>query len=446
MKNILTLIFCCFALNGNAQKVLTLDQCLQQALQNNRKLKNALLDIEAAGEQSKEVYANYYPSISTNVIAFHSFDKIVKGDGTIPEEIVILGEQYASYVGMPYSIRELNSAYSAVLSIVEPLYAGGQIHTGNQLTKIQKDAMSLMRQLTEKDVLQKVTEHYWQIASVKYNLRTIEAADKQLQAVYNMVEQCVSAGLTTRNDLLKVKLHMQELASNKLKAENGEHLLRLLLAQEIGLASEDVDIVLDDVEAVNPDDVYVASNDAAMARIELQLAGKGVEAQKLQVKMERGKNLPTFAVGLMGYHTGLGGLSSKVKQNMNTTMTNGIVFGTLSIPISSWFGGTHAIRRQKVKLQQSQNDLQEAREMLNIDVESSWSSLIEAYKQIDIANTSVEEASENLRISTNQYQVGALTITDLLDAETLNRKAQDDLSNAKATYQIRLADYLKKVK
>jgi len=447
MKHILSLILFGITLSGNAQQVLTLEQCLEQALQHNRTLQNAALDIQSATEQKKEAFTNYYPSISANVLAFQAFDKMMKGDGTIPQEIVMLGEQFLPYVGLPYSYNELNRGYSATISAIEPIYAGGQITTGNKLANIQKDVMVLQRQLTEKDVMQKVTENYWQVASVKYNLRTIEAAEKQLQAVYNLVEQYVKAGLTTRNDLLKVKLQMQELASNRLKAENGEHILRLLLAQQIGLANEDIDISLNEMDATQtPDNVYVPSNDAALQRIELQMAGKGVEAQELQVKMERGKNLPTFAVGVMGYHTGFGGISDNMKNYMNTTMTNGLVFGTLSVPISSWFGGTHAIRRQKIKLQQSQNDYLDAQEKLRIDVESAWSSLVEAYKQIDIAKASVEQSEENLRMCNDQYKAGSINLTDLLDAETLNRKAQDLLSNSKATYQIRLSDYLRKVR
>ncbi len=446
MKHILSIILFSIAISSSAQQVLTLDQCLQHALQHNRTLQNAALDIQAATEQKKEVFANFYPNISANVLAFQAFDKMVKGDGTIPQEIAVLGEQFIPYIGMPYSYKELNRGYTATLAAAEPIYAGGQITTGYKLTKIQKDVMILQRQLTEKDVMQKVTENYWQVASVKYNLRTIAAAEKQLDAVYSFVEDVVNAGLTTRNDLLKVKLKQQELASMRLKAENGEHVLRLLLAQQIGMANEDIDVSLDEMDAtITPDDVYVPSLDAAAQRIELQMCGKGVDAQKLQVKMEIGKNLPTFAIGVMGYHAGFGGISNTVKPYMSTSMTNGLVFGTLSVPISSWFGGTHAIRRQKIKLQQWQNDYQDAQEKLRIDVEASWSSLIEAYKQIGIAKTSVEQAEENLRICNDQFKAGTITLTDLLDAETINRQALDLLSNSKADYQIRLSDYRRKV-
>ena len=84
------------------------------------------------------------------------------------------------------------------------------------------------------------------------------------------------------------------------------------------------------------------------------------------------------------------------------------------------------------------------REQLVVDVESSWSNLSEAYRQIDIARASVESAEENLRMSTDQYKAGTLLLSDLLDAETLNRQARSQLSDALATYQVRLAEYGRK--
>ena len=109
-----------------------------------------------------------------------------------------------------------------------------------------------------------------------------------------------------------------------------------------------------------------------------------------------------------------------------------------------WWGGKHAIRRSQMKLEQSRNQAQDVREQLVVDVESSWSNLTEAYRQIDIARASVESAEENLRMSTDQYKAGTLLLSDLLDAETLNRQARSQLSDALATYQVRLAEYRRK--
>lgn len=425
-------------------ETLTLSQCLDLARTNNRTLQNAALELKAADEQKKEAWSNFLPQISAHVMAFRTFDEVMKGDGTYPQEIAMLGPEFASMIGMPYSYEELNRGYSTTATFMQPLYAGGQITNGQKLAHLGKDVAYLQQNLKERDVLQKVTECFWQIAGIRYNLQTIDAADKQLETVMQHVRNAVDAGVTTRNALLQVKLRQQELQSNRLRLENAGKLLTLLLAQQIGLpAGKPIRIVLPPEERIAMP-VKADEQTAATGRIEYQLAGKGVEAQRLQVKMEQGKNLPSLAVGAMGYHAGFGGLSDNAHRYMNDKMTNGLVLGTLTVPLSSWIGGTHAIRRQKIRLEQARNTLLDTQEQLRIDIESSWLNLLEAYKQIEIAQVSVEEAEENLRMNMEQYKAGSITLTDLLDAETLHRKAQNDLSTAKANYQIRLADYQRK--
>lgn len=436
------------SLSVSAQK-LTLEQCLERAKQNNHELRNAALEIEAATTQKREAFTNYFPRISANVLAFRCFDELVKTEGTYPKEIAAISMQFAPLIGTPFTISELNRGYAVSGTIAQPLFHGGQIVYGNKLAGVQQDVMILKQQLSEKEVLQKVTECYWKLAQVRYNLSTIEAAEKQVDAVMEQVENFLKAGVTTRNSQLKVRLRQQELSSTRLKLENADHVLRLLLAQQIGIepaeADKSFDIILEDKPVEQPIEVAGGLlNLLPDHREELQLMGKAVEAQKLQVKMERGKYLPHLAIGLLGYHTGLGGYSEKAKNYLPSTLNNGIAFGTLSVPISDWWGGFHAMKRQKIKLQQTQNDRENARQMLQIDIERAWTNLQEAYKQTQIAQASCEEAAENLRMTTDQYRMSTCTLTDLLDAETLNRQAQNTLSEAKASYQVALADYRRK--
>lgn len=450
MKRYILQLLLLLPLTLGAQTILTLPHCRALARKHNLTLQNALLEIESAEEQQSEAFTKYFPDLQANVMAFQAFDDMVKGDGTIPPEVAMINPDLAVMAGMPYSYSEFSRMYSASAVLTQPIFAGGQIRSGNKLSKIQTEVAQLKCAIDEKYILQKVTECYWQIATVKYNLNTIEAANKQLDAVLEQVNNYVKAGVTTRNSLLQVQLRQQELASNKLKLQNAQHVLLLLLAQQIGMSGQQIDIDTDiDASAITasePQQNYIPVAEAVENRDELQMAQLGVRASEEQVKMERGKNLPTIAVGAMGYHTGMGGLSDNVKQNMNTRMTNGLVFGTVSVPITSWWGGSHAIKRQKIKLQQARNTAEEARQQLALDVESAWSNLTEAYQQIAIAEKSVDQAADNLRMCSEQYRMGTIALTDLLDAETLNRQAQNSLSEARATYQIRLADYQSKTR
>jgi outer membrane protein TolC len=436
-------------LSATAQQKYSLEQCLDLARQNSHELRTAALEMEAATEQRKEAFTNYFPRISATVMAFRLFDELVKADGTYPREIAAISTQFVPLIGTPFSISEFNRSYSATATLVQPVFHGGQIATGNKLARLQEDVTVLQQQLTEKEVVQKVTECYWQLAQVRYNLSTLEAAEKQVDAVMQQVENFLNAGVTTRNSLLKVRLRQQELSSNRLKLENADHVLRLLLAQQIGIAPAEADKNFDIMLEDKPVEQTIEAVEGQLSlspdhREELQLLGKAVEAQALQVRMERGKLLPHLAVGLAGYHTGLGGFSENVKNYLHTRMNNGAVFGTLSVPLTDWWGGNYAVKRQKIKLQQAQEKRENARQMLQIDIERAWTNLQEAYKQVQIAQASCDEAAENLRMSTDQYRMSTCTLTDLLDAETLNRKAQNSLAEAKANYQIALADYRRK--
>lgn len=420
----------------------SLEQCLDSARTHNRALKNAAIEIERAKDQKSEAYTKYYPEISANVIAFHAFDKMIKGSGTYPEELAALEPLMpgiSQMVGQKFEFGELNRGYMISVSVMQPVYTGGRLRMGNQLAELQQDVMTLQLQMKEKEVEEKVIENYCQIAQLSYNLQTLDAADRQLKGVHDHVEKYVKAGITTSNDLLKVQLRQQELLSNRLKVENGIRVLKLLLAQQCGIEGN-FKIELPERKQISLASSVDASTKASQ-RVEYLLSQKAVEAERIQVEMERAKRLPTVAVGLMGSNVGLGGFSSNVRHNMNTNITNGLVLATVSVPISDWWKGKHSIHRQELKVEQAKNDSQEALEMLTIDIESAWNNLQEAVNQISVAETSVTQAEENLRQSTERYNAGTEDITDLLDAETLHRQSQNNLSSAFASYLMALKKY-----
>lgn len=451
MKKTLTILSLLLSLGTWAQvRTVSLEECLESAAKHNRTMQNAAIDIQMAGEQKKEAFTKYFPEISANVMAFHAFDKMVQADGYYPKELAAFAQinpQLAALAGQPFALREVNGAYAVTGTLTQPLFAGGQIVNGNRLATIGKEVAELQMQLQAKDVMQKVTENYYTIAKLKLNMATLASARTQLEAIYKEVESYVNAGVTTRNDLMKVRLKMQELSSDSLKVANAHHVMCLLLAQQTGMPGERIDVeAAMDGNDENPMAIYLAPEEALQSRQELALAQKGVEAGKLKVRMETGKRLPTVAVGLAGFHSGVGGLSDGMASLIGRSFNNGMVFGTVNVPLTAWWGGSHAIRCQKLALQQSRNQLDEAREMLAIDVEAAWSSLMEAYKQIEIARASVDEATENMRMSMDKYRMGTEILSDLLESETLLRKSQNLLAQAHADYMTKRADYMRKTR
>lgn len=81
--------------------------------------------------------------------------------------------------------------------------------------------------------------------------------------------------------------------------------------------------------------------------------------------------------------------------------------------------------------------------MLAVEIEKTWSELQEAYAQILLARRSVDSATENLRENRNFYQAGTVSLTDLLDAETLYTESRNNLTSACAAYRTSLARYMR---
>lgn len=451
---------CCSA--AETEGALTLADCQRMALENNRSLQSARFDLKMADEDAAVAFTKYFPSVQAGVTGFIGAKDLMR----TTMDLTSFGETYGPMLmqmgfgemlmNMPpqNDISMMKKGVVANIVAMQPLYAGGQITTGNKLAALQQEVRRLQITMSEKNIAQSVAEYYWQIVSLRGNISTLDAVDEQLNAIHTLTENYVKAGIINRNDLLTVELKQQETASARLQVTNAIELLRLVLAQ---LCGADVETFQPDcasfdaakVDLKAPDTYFVSPAEAVLNREELELAAKNVDAQALQVKMERGKYLPSVAVGAAGLYQGIdmGDMSVKNGGNMYNMSTGNLVgLATVSIPISDWWGGKHSIRKAQLAQQQAENDRNDAQERLQIDILSSWNNLTEAYAQIEIARKSMASATENLRLNREQYSAGTTPISDLLDAVTLYTKAGNDFSSAVATYEIRVSEYLRKTR
>ncbi len=159
---------------------------------------------------------------------------------------------------------------------------------------------------------------------------------------------------------------------------------------------------------------------------------QNLEATRLQKKIAVGKNLPTVAIGGGYYYDDL----------LDVGMDFWVGFATVSVPLSGWWGGSHDIKKQKLQVKNAENQLNDQSEMLMIRMRQSWNDLNDAYKQVGIALTSIDQATENLRMQSDYYAAGTCTMSDLLDAQTLFQQSRDKYVEAYAQYEVKKREYL----
>jgi len=333
-------------------------------------------------------------------------------------------------LGNPISISMMKNGTIGSLMAVQPVFAGGQIINGNKLAKVGEDVSRLQLQLSENEVEKTAEQYFWQLASMQEKMKTVEAVDTLLADIHKDVDVAVRAGLVMPNDLLQVQLRQNDLASQRLKLQNGISIVRLLLSQYCGL-SDTAFVISYQSDVTSPLMTKQDHRQALLGTAEYQLLGKQVEATNLQKKMAVGQNLPSVAVGAgYNYHNLL---------DNNTTF--GMVFATVSVPISDWWGGSHAIKRRKIEHQKAVEQLEDHSQLLQIRMQNAWNGVEESYQQLLLAQRSIEQATENLRLNRNYYKAGVSKMSDLLEAQMLYQQSCDKRTDAFADYQNKLLEY-----
>lgn len=427
---------------GHSQQVLTLQQCREMALKNNISMRSADNNIEQAKQQKKEAFTNYFPQISGTGLSFHSGSDMIKGtintSEVLPAELAaMIPAEMAANIPATMPMSMLNGGTFAAVTAVQPIFAGGQIINGNKLAKVGVAVSEIQKEQSEQQVLLTVEKYYWQLVDGKQKQKTIEKIAEMLKSFENDAQTAVEAGLALRNDLLQVQLKQNEVESNRIKLNNKIALGKMLLAQCIGLdENADIDVVVDEETMPEyPISLKQDANSAVVNTPEYRLLQENVQATTLQRKMEIGKNLPSVGVGA-GY------TYNHLMENDNNY---GLVFASVSVPISGWWGGSHAIKRKKLAEENAKQQLSDNTELLKIRIQKNWNELDDAYKQLALAHKSIEQSEENLRINRDQYQAGTTKMSDLLQAENLYQQAADNCTERFTDYQMKKLEYLQSV-
>lgn len=427
---IIASIACLTCVSAQTQEHYTLERCKQLALENNAKVQNAQLSLEAAGQTKKEAFTRYFPSVSATGFGF-------KANKSMLEMDLPLGTMMGNPAAPPISLGLMESGIVGTVIATQPIFAGGQIVNGNKLAKIGVEASELQKAMSDDEILITTEQYFWQIIALEEKVKTVAEAESLLNRAYSDVNNAYEAGLVNKNDLLKVELKQNELESSKIKLSNGLKLSKMVLAQFIGISADGFDI--DKTVADGTTLLLNAQTDhqsALSQRTEYQLLEKSIEASKMQVRMEIGKNLPTVAVnGGWNYMNLDKGSPLAMKDNF---WMGAVV---VSIPISDWWGGTHAIKRQKLQVRMAENEKRNAEELLLIQMQQLWNELEESYAQMQLAEKTIASALENVRLNEDYYKAGTGLLIDLLDAQSSLQQTRDQYTEAAIGYQINLSRY-----
>ena len=432
MKKIITVI-CCLVGCGfaTAQTTYSLRQLKQLAVENNYNLRSARNAIQQSKEVKSEAFTKFFPQISAMGLGFQNNKPMLDIDIELPDAIASLVPQGL----IPANISLMKKGIYGSISAIQPVFMGGQIINGNKLAKVGIEASELQMEVSADQVELTTEQYYWQTVSLKEKLLTLGAVHDMLEQLEKDVSNMVRVGAVNRNDLLQVQLRKGEVESATLEMENSLSTVKQLLAQYVGKSGEALDVAMPEgfVFGAVPDmPIALRQNhQAALAATpQYRLLEKNVESKRLQRAMTVGQNLPSVGVGASYSYNDWFGKN-----------TNAVVFATVQIPISGWWGGSHSIKKQKLALENAQEQLQDNGQKLIIRMNNAWSSVETSHKKLFIAHDAIEQAEENLRLNKDYYRVGTTKMSDLLLAQEQYQQARDRYTDAYADFQIKQLEY-----
>lgn len=399
--------------------VLSLQQCRELALRDNAKARSAINDVKMAKETSEEAFTKYFPDVSAAGMAFWANHDVIQYD-----------------VLNLFEIGFIKHGYTAGITAVQPIFAGGRIVNGNALAHVGEEVAKLRKQQTDDEVYASVDKYYWKLVSLHSQRITLAALITTLDTLAYQTQVAVDAGIILRNDLLKVELQRNDFKATMIDLDNGIALCSNLLGQYIGLGLTPVDVADRVVPGEVPPfglEMWRAPEEAVTSTPAYGMLSSAVKAAELEKRLAVGANLPTVGFGAGWFFHDL------LDQHQNF----GALFLAVEVPLSGWWGGSHAIKKKNLAIENARIQLEDGQQMLEIAMRDAWDNLTAAYRKMQNASEAITQAEENLRLNENYYKVGVSTITDLLEAQTLYKRACDQYVSAYSDYQTRTTDYLK---
>ena len=423
---------------ASAQQTLTLEECRNLAIQNNKELQISGQKVKAADEERKAAFTKYFPQLSAmggymwnqkdiNLLDMDALSaKLGSALGPIAQ-LPVFGQLLGGVDEMQH--LDVQNIWVGGVSLVQPVFMGGKIVSYNQITKYARKLAESMNDLQLQEVIYKTDETYWQVISLVNKKKLADAYVNLLRKMDSDVTAMISEGVATQADGLSVKVKLNEAEMAQTKVDNGLALSRMLLAQICGLPLDDPMALADEnIEAlaVKSNEVSANVNEAFANRDELrslELAARIYQKKERIVLADMLPNVALSANYLVTNPNAFNGFKNEFAGMFNV----GVM---VKVPLSGWWEGTHKRNAARAETRIQKLQLMEAREKVELQVNQSVYKVNEANKKYIASSRNMENAEENLRHANLGFEEGVIPALNLMEAQTAWVSARSSLIDA----------------
>ncbi len=430
-------------------RVMTLQECVELATENNLNVQRSRLNLETAETNLKEAELQRYPNANAGGSFGYSWGRSI--DPTSNQFIT----------------QRINSTNLNARSVIN-VFSGFQLNNTIKQNMKNLEAAGFDVEKTTNDVQVDIVTFY---LNVIFNKELLENARFQLESSQNQLNRTkilVEAGSLPRSNELELVSQVSTNEVNVVTAENNLTLAYLTLKQAMLLpVSDDIDVIVPDAQveeldlSITPETVF---GQAQQALPEIKAADQRVQSAEFGYEVSKGGLYPSLSLNA-GMSTNysdafqdftiessafevnpalqtVGGgaieslsytgnyetipLSTQFKDNLSRYISL-----NLTIPIFNGLSQRSTIQRSKISMQQASINAVEQRNFLRQIIESAYTDAVASSKTFAASTKQVETLEETFRSIENQYNLGASNFTDYQVASNNLFQAKSDQTRAK---------------
>ena len=417
-----------------AQETVTLKQAIEYALQNKADAQNAQLDIRNADYQIMEAKAGALPKI--NGVANITYNPILQttaldagafSGGPSNIQLITLGQKWNAGAGVQLSLALFNQ----------------QVFIGLKAAKSTKEFYQLNAQLTEEQIIERVSNAYFQVFTIQQKKETLESSYSSTEKARNIIKSLYDNGLAKKVDLDRTNVNLTNISTVLKQQQNAINQAENALKFYMGMPIENkIELVKADME-ITPHllDETVASDE----RSEVKILNKQKELLQYNKKAVEAAYYPTVNLNANYSWQGLGDkfpLTNGKKNGVYWADYSAITLG-VNIPIFNGFATKARAEMAQIELDKLEVNLKDTKLGLDLNYQNAKSQIENSLLALENQKANVSLAETVTTNTKNNYQYGLATLTELLEAENALVEAKNNYSNAILEYKIAEIQYYK---
>ncbi len=408
-----------FAQTGKQVVYLSMEQVIDQSLNENLSLKSKMLDYEVQNLEVWKSYSTFVPSFSYQGVFVKNVELPV---------FVFMGQKFA--VGTPYTFQH-------TLSLSVPLFTGGARWFNLNAQKSLKKSLGEELKGKESETVLNGLQSYYGITLAQSFYETSKEAVNVAEKNLDQVQKLYDAGTATELDMQRAKAQYYSTLPRFESAKSSLRLAKQQLKSFLNMSLEDSLVVLDSLSKKE-----FLQSFHGVALDELKEFGFENRHELLAMRhqfeaTEEGENLaianfaPTIALSASVDH-------QAQLENSNVRWDDYIRSKSISLAVNwpIFEGGSKIIEFQKAKIRSDQMGiaLKQFEDQTELSIEQSYYKYHEAAKNLSSLKEALKQSKESFRISDLLYGQGMSTQLDVLNAQLL-------YINSKTEYQQGIYDY-----